>query len=63
VKIGTILGAPSDRVLTREIKAAEIVRIPLSPTIAADAADLLRSGKSERLLARTPASGILPPRR
>ena len=45
VKIGTILGAPSDRVLTREIKAAEIVRIPLSPTIAADAADLLRSGK------------------
>jgi hypothetical protein len=40
------LGAPSDRVLTREIKAAEIVRIPLSPTIAADAADLLRSGKA-----------------
>ena len=31
VKIGTILGAPSDRVLTREIKAAEIVRIPLEP--------------------------------
>jgi polar amino acid transport system substrate-binding protein len=46
VKIGTIQGAPSDRVLTREIKAAEIVRIPLSPTIAADAADLLRSGKA-----------------
>jgi len=45
VKIGTILGAPSDRVLTREIKAAEIIRIPLSPTIAADAAELLRSGK------------------
>ena len=45
VRIGTIRGAPSDRVLTREIKAAEIVRIPLSPTIAADAADLLRSGK------------------
>jgi hypothetical protein len=33
-------------VLTREIKAAEIVRIPLSPTIAADAADLLCSGKA-----------------
>jgi ABC-type amino acid transport substrate-binding protein len=47
VKIGTIRGAPSDRVLTREIKAAEIVRIPLSPTIAADAADLLRSGKAD----------------
>jgi hypothetical protein len=36
---GTIRGAPSDRVLTREIKAAEIVRIPLSPT--------LRSGKAD----------------
>ncbi|HEV2550360.1 MAG TPA: transporter substrate-binding domain-containing protein [Stellaceae bacterium] len=47
VKIGTILGAPSERVLTREIKAAEIIRIPLSPTISADAADLLRSGKAD----------------
>jgi polar amino acid transport system substrate-binding protein len=46
VKIGTIQGAPSDRVLTREIKVAEIIRIPLSPTIAADAVDLLRSGKA-----------------
>jgi polar amino acid transport system substrate-binding protein len=46
VKIGTIRGAPSDRVLTREIKTAEVVRIPLSPTIAADAAELLRSGKA-----------------
>lgn len=62
VKIRTILGAPSDRVLTREIKAAEIIRIPLSPSIAADAADLLRSGK-QTSLARTRASGILPPRR
>jgi hypothetical protein len=47
VKIGAISGAPSDRVLTREIKAAEIVRIPLSPTITADAADLLRSHKAD----------------
>jgi ABC-type amino acid transport substrate-binding protein len=47
VKIGTISGAPSDRVLTREIKAAEIVRIPLSPTIVTDAAELLRSGKAD----------------
>jgi polar amino acid transport system substrate-binding protein len=47
VKIGTIRGAPSDRVLTREITAAEIIRIPLSPTIAADAAELLRSGKAD----------------
>ena len=46
LRIGTIRGAPSDRVLTREIKAAEIVPIPLSPTIAADAAELLRSGKT-----------------
>jgi len=30
VRIGTIRGAPSDRVLTREIKAAEIIRIPLA---------------------------------
>ena len=45
VKIGTIGGAPSDRVFsTRKIKAAEIIRIPLSPTIVADAAELLRSG-------------------
>jgi polar amino acid transport system substrate-binding protein len=47
VKIGTIRGAPSDLVLTREIKAAEIIRIPLSPTIPADAAELLRSGKAD----------------
>ena len=47
VKIGTIRGAPSDVVLTREIKAAEIIRISLSPTIPADAAELLRSGKAD----------------
>jgi hypothetical protein len=35
VKIGTIRGAPSDRVLTREITAAELVRIPLSPSLLA----------------------------
>jgi polar amino acid transport system substrate-binding protein len=46
VKIGTIHGAPSDRVLSPEINAAEIIRIPLSPTIAADAANLLRSDKA-----------------
>ncbi len=64
VRIGTILGAPSDRVLTREIKAAEIVRIPLSPTIAADAADLLRSGKADVFGADSgvgyPAAELLP---
>jgi len=47
VKIGTIQGAPSDRILSREIKSAEIVRIPLSPRIAADAAELLRTGKAD----------------
>jgi polar amino acid transport system substrate-binding protein len=64
VKIGTIRGAPSDRVLTREIKAAEIIRIPLSPTIAADAAELLRSGKANVLGADSgvgyPAAEALP---
>lgn len=61
VKIGTIRGAPSDRVLTREIKAAEIVRIPLSPTIAADASSCCVQAR--RLsLARTPASDIRPPK-
>jgi polar amino acid transport system substrate-binding protein len=47
IKIGTIQGAPSDRVLSREIKSAEIVRIPLSPRIVTDAAELLRSGKAD----------------
>src|SRR5205085_1056156 len=47
VRIGTIQGAPSDRVLTRQIKAAEIVRIPLSPHIAADAAEMLRTGNAD----------------
>jgi polar amino acid transport system substrate-binding protein len=64
VKIGTIRGAPSDRVLTREIKAAEIVRIPLSPNIAADAAELLRSGKADVFGADSgvgyPAAAALP---
>jgi ABC-type amino acid transport substrate-binding protein len=64
VKIGTIRGAPSERVLAREIKAAEIVRIPLSPTIAADAAELLRSGKVDVFGADSgvgyPAADALP---
>jgi polar amino acid transport system substrate-binding protein len=64
VKIGTIRGAPSDRVLTREVKAAEIVRIPLSPTIVADAAELLRSGKANAFGADSgvgyPAAEALP---
>ncbi len=50
--------------LTREIKAAEIVRIPLSPTISADAAELLRSGKADVFGADSgvgyPAAAALP---
>ncbi len=38
VNVGTIRGAPSDRVLTRKIKNAKVIRIPLSPTNSADAA-------------------------
>jgi ABC-type amino acid transport substrate-binding protein len=47
IRIGTIQGAPSDQILTRQIKAAQIVRIPLSPHIAADAAEMLRTGKAD----------------
>ncbi len=47
VKIGTIQGAPSDRILSREIKSAEIIRIPLSSRIESDAAELLRTGKAD----------------
>jgi polar amino acid transport system substrate-binding protein len=45
VKIGTIQGSPSDRYLSHNVKAAELVRIPLSPHISADAADLLKNGE------------------
>jgi len=47
VKIGTIQGSPSDRYLSHNVKAAQLVRIPLSPHISADAADLLKSGKAD----------------
>jgi polar amino acid transport system substrate-binding protein len=64
LKIGTIRGAPSDRVLTREIKAAEIIRIPLSPTITADAVELLRSDTADVFAADSgvgyPVAEILP---
>ena len=70
VTIGTIRGAPSDRVLSSAIKAADIVRIPLSPTIAADAAKLLRARKADLFCADSgvgypaaaavPGAGIVP---
>jgi polar amino acid transport system substrate-binding protein len=47
VKVGVIDGSPSDRYLSHNLKSAEIVRIPLSAHISADAIELLRSGKSD----------------
>src|SRR5262249_32266230 len=47
VKVGVIQGIPSDRFLSHNLKAAEIVRIPLSAKISDDAVELLQSGKSD----------------
>jgi polar amino acid transport system substrate-binding protein len=47
VKIGTIQNSPSDRILTRTLKSAELVRLPLSPNFPADAIELLRGGKAD----------------
>jgi polar amino acid transport system substrate-binding protein len=47
VKIGTIQNSPSDRFLTRTLKLADLVRLPLSPEFPADAIDMLRSSKAD----------------
>jgi len=47
VKVGVIQGSPSDRFLSDNLKAAEIVRIPLSAEISTDADELLRSSKAD----------------
>jgi polar amino acid transport system substrate-binding protein len=47
VKVGVIQGSPSDRFLSHNLKAAEIVRIPLSAEISADAGELLQSGNAD----------------
>jgi polar amino acid transport system substrate-binding protein len=47
VKVGTIQNSPSDRFLSRTLKSAELVRLPLSPNFPADAVDLLRGGKAD----------------
>ena len=47
VKVGVIQGSPSDRYLSRTLKSAELVRIPLTAHIANDAIEMLRSGKSD----------------
>jgi hypothetical protein len=46
VKVGTIQNSPSDRFLTRTLKSAELVRLPLSPNFPADAIDMLRSARA-----------------
>jgi len=47
VKIGTIQNSPSDRFLSRTLKSAELLRLPLSANFPADAIDMLRSGKAD----------------
>jgi len=47
VKVGAIQNSPSDRFLTRTLKSAELVRLPLSPNFPADAIEMLRSGKAD----------------
>jgi polar amino acid transport system substrate-binding protein len=47
VRVGVIQGSPSDRYLSRTLKSAELVRIPLTAHIANDAIKMLRSGKSD----------------
>jgi hypothetical protein len=47
VKVGTIQNSPSDRFLTRTLKSAELVRLPLSPNFPADAIEMLRSARAD----------------
>jgi polar amino acid transport system substrate-binding protein len=47
VKVGTIQDSPSDRFLTRALKSAQLVRIPLSLRFPADAFELLQSGQAD----------------
>jgi polar amino acid transport system substrate-binding protein len=47
VKVGTIQNSPSDRFLTRTLKYAELVRLPLSSNFPGDAIEMLRGGKAD----------------
>jgi hypothetical protein len=47
VKVGTIQSSPSDRFLSRTLKSAELVRIPLGSNFPADAIDMLRSDRAD----------------
>jgi polar amino acid transport system substrate-binding protein len=46
IKVGTIQNSPADRFLSRTLKSAALVRLPLSPNFSADAIDMLRSGNA-----------------
>ena len=46
-KVGTIQNSPSDRFLTRTLKSAELLRIPLTANFPADAVEILRGGKAD----------------
>jgi len=43
IRIGTIQNSPSDRFLSRTLKSATLVRLPLSPKFPADAIEMLRN--------------------
>jgi hypothetical protein len=47
IKVGTIANSPSDRFLTRELKSAQLVRLPLSPSFPKDAVEMMREGKAD----------------
>jgi polar amino acid transport system substrate-binding protein len=47
VTVGTIESSPADRFLSRMLKSAALVRLRLSLNFAADAIDMLRSGKAD----------------
>ena len=47
IKVGTIANSPYDRFLTRELKSAQLVRLPLSPSFPKDAIEMLRDGKAD----------------
>jgi polar amino acid transport system substrate-binding protein len=47
VKVGTIQDSPSDRFLTRTLRSAQLVRLPLSPNFPGDAIEVLHGGKAD----------------
>jgi polar amino acid transport system substrate-binding protein len=47
VKVSTIQNSPSDRFLTRTLKSAELVRLPLSANFPTDLIEMLRTGKAD----------------